>query len=211
MSQRNVTRPATIRLLLVDAHRDEVEMYRIGLEQLGVEVEACESVEEAILCLDRWRFDAVVSDADVPSHASAELIRQLRSREAEYARIPAMALSSGVRDDDAQVALDTGFDVSCAKPCTPAALAELALRLVSRSDEHSARATASGRSAEGAAGSTRATTGDVGASEIVRAAPHGDRERLAGRRRELEPLRERLRARQLGSVIDRRDDETPEV
>jgi len=95
-----------------------------------VQVRHAASVDEALDSLDTRRFDLLISDIGMPGRDGYELIRELRQREGEGRRLPAIALTAFSREDDRVHALDAGFDAHLGKPLRPQQLMTQILRLV---------------------------------------------------------------------------------
>jgi CheY-like chemotaxis protein len=74
-----------------------------------------------------------VSDIGMPGEDGYELMRKVRAREPERGGlIPALALTAYARAEDAQRALEAGYQAHVAKPVEPAELATAVANLVGR-------------------------------------------------------------------------------
>jgi CheY-like chemotaxis protein len=124
-----------IRVMVVDDELDTREMLRIMIGQLGAEVRACGSSEEAMRQLSDWRPDVIVSDIEMPDEDGYELIRKVRRSEANNGRrpAPAVALTAYGRVEDRLRALAAGYQMHISKPAEPAELAAVIASLASRS------------------------------------------------------------------------------
>src|SRR5262249_39840603 len=93
----------------------------------------CASAAEAIQTLDEWLPDALVSDIGMPFEDGYELMRKIRARDPERGGlIPALALTAYARVQDAQQALEAGYQAHLPKPVEPAELAIAVANLVGR-------------------------------------------------------------------------------
>lgn len=124
-----------VRVMVVDDESDTREMLRIMIGQLGAEVRACGSSEEAMEVLSKWNPDVIVSDIEMPGEDGYELIRKVRLSEAERGgrKVPAVALTAYGRVEDRLRALSAGYQMHVAKPAEPAELAMVIASLAMRS------------------------------------------------------------------------------
>ena len=87
------------------------------IEQAGARVTAVASAGEAREALESLQPDALVSDIGLPDEDGYELVRRLRSREAERGGfLPAVALTGFARAEDRARVLAAGFQVHVPKP-----------------------------------------------------------------------------------------------
>jgi PAS domain S-box-containing protein len=124
-----------VRVMVVDDESDTREMLRIMIGQLGAEVRACGSSEEAMEVLSNWNPDVIVSDIEMPGEDGYELIRKVRLSEAKRGgrKVPAVALTAYGRVEDRLRALSAGYQMHVAKPVEPAELAMVIASLATRS------------------------------------------------------------------------------
>src|SRR5262249_43206086 len=112
-----------LKVLLVDDDRDTCDVVGAVLQGAGAEVRTCLSAGQALLALDRWVPDIVVSDIAMPEEDGYSLIRKSRARSREEGGgVPAVALSAYGRQDDRMKALSAGFQVHLGKPIEPSRL-----------------------------------------------------------------------------------------
>jgi PAS domain S-box-containing protein len=111
------------RVLLIEDAPDTLEMLRVVLERQGYSATTCEDAEAALSIAEAERFDIIISDIGLPRIDGYELIQRLR-RLPHLRGVPALALTGYASTNDAQAALDAGFDAHIAKPVDPSALAE---------------------------------------------------------------------------------------
>ena len=122
-----------LRVLLVDDEPDARNLLSLILTSYEAEVRACASAAEALQMLDEWRPDALVSDIGMPGEDGYELMRKVRAREPERGGlIPALALTAYARAEDAQRALEAGYQAHIPKPVEPGELATTVASLAGR-------------------------------------------------------------------------------
>jgi signal transduction histidine kinase/CheY-like chemotaxis protein len=109
-----------IRVLLVEDDADGRQVLTIILELAGAQVDAVESVREAMKALDVHRPNVVMSDIGLPDEDGYALVRRLRARdEAHGGGTPAIALTGYVTSEDRARLLAAGFQVYLRKPVEP--------------------------------------------------------------------------------------------
>jgi PAS domain S-box-containing protein len=111
-----------VRVLVVEDDADARELLALTLEVSGAEVNAVESVQEALRNLELFKPDVLLSDIGMPVESGYDLIRQVRLLSGESRDIPAVALTAFATDKDRQLALAAGFQIHLAKPVEPNAL-----------------------------------------------------------------------------------------
>ncbi|MGI2905983.1 PAS domain S-box protein [Tolypothrix sp. VBCCA 56010] len=122
-----------LRVLVVDDEVDARELIAAMLEPLGVQVRAAASAIEALVALQAFQPDVLVSDIGMPGENGYALIRQLRALEQEQLRrIPAVALTAYARAEDRTQALLAGFQLHVPKPVNQAELAAVVANLAGR-------------------------------------------------------------------------------
>lgn len=123
-----------LRVMVVDDESDTREMLRIMIGQLGAEVKACSSSDEAMRLFSQWRPDVILSDIEMPDEDGYELIRKVRRSEENGGRkVPAIALTAYGRVEDRLRALAAGYQMHIAKPAEPAEIAAVIASLAARS------------------------------------------------------------------------------
>ena len=120
--------------MVVDDHRDTVELIAFVLHREGAEVRTALSAQEALAAWLQRPADVLVTDLSMPGMDGFALLAAL-SRDGD---VQAIALSGLARADDRQRALQAGFVAHLAKPVEP-------------SGAHRDAGQASGRSASSAA------------------------------------------------------------
>jgi CheY-like chemotaxis protein len=116
---------AGVRLLLVDDHADSRDVLRALLQRVGAEVRDAGSALEALTLLEKAKFDAVVSDLDMPLVDGYEFLRLLCSSEGAAHDVPVIALSAHAGAGDREHALEAGFFAHAGKPIDTRALMKL--------------------------------------------------------------------------------------
>lgn len=114
-----------MRVLVVEDDSDSLELFSKVLQDAGAEVTAVGSAHEALDA--RGPFDVIVSDLGMPVLDGFSLIRRIRSREQDR-DTPALALTAYARDEDGDLARQSGFQEHLSKPVNPAALVEAVAR-----------------------------------------------------------------------------------
>jgi len=105
------------RILVVDDDADGVDMVTAALTEVGAEVVPSFSAREAIERVRGGGIDLIVSDLAMPQEDGYAFIRKVRDELAS--RIPAIALTARVRQEDRSRALASGFQLHVAKPVRP--------------------------------------------------------------------------------------------
>ncbi len=108
-------------ILIVEDDTDSRNVLAVLLQQLGALVDAVASAKEAFDRVSHRRPDVLVSDIGMPDEDGYSLIRRVRQMGGER-RLPAIALTAYAREQDADEALESGYDCHLPKPVAPAAL-----------------------------------------------------------------------------------------
>jgi PAS domain S-box-containing protein len=130
------TRSATLAglsALVVDDDQDARDIVAILLRQLGADVTAVASADEALgrLAGGGALFDVLVSDLSMPETDGYEFIRRVRELEVGR-RLPAIALTAFSRPEDRVQALLAGFQTHLTKPVELSELAAVIAALTGR-------------------------------------------------------------------------------
>lgn len=119
-----LTRLDGVKVLVVDDEPDANELVQTLLVAAGAEVRVAASTHQALVILDRWRPNVIVSDIGMPDEDGYTLIRQIRERSPDQGGgIPAVALTAYARIEDRVHILTAGFQMHVVKPVDPAELA----------------------------------------------------------------------------------------
>lgn len=108
------------RVLIVDDHRNTRESLALGFPLFGFDAEAVSCADEALGCLQRGRYDWVVSDVRMRGTSGLELARLLRERFPEVGVLLMTAYELTPEDASAMLALGI---VLLIKPVTAEMLA----------------------------------------------------------------------------------------
>ena len=98
------------------------EMLAVILENAGAEVRAASSAEDALMILQTWTPDAVLSDIEMPGEDGYGLVEKVRRLASTRGPLVAIALTAHARPEDRVRALESGFQWHLAKPIDPAEL-----------------------------------------------------------------------------------------
>jgi PAS domain S-box-containing protein len=122
-----------LRVLVVDDEADARELLTKMLQPYGVEVIAAASANEALVVLQEYQPDILVSDIGMPGENGYALIQKIRAlSQEEGGRIPAVALTAYARAEDRTQALLAGFQLHVSKPVNHAELAAVVANLAGR-------------------------------------------------------------------------------
>lgn len=112
-----------LRILVVDDEPDGRDLLTVMLQQYGAIAAAVASVSDALVAIDGFNPELLISDISMPREDGYMLIRKVRSLNSERSRqIPAIALTAHSREEDRQNALDAGFQAHLPKPVEAEAL-----------------------------------------------------------------------------------------
>ncbi|MBF0218566.1 MAG: response regulator [Gammaproteobacteria bacterium] len=103
------------RLLLADDNPLNLELAVELLSSAGIAVTTAVNGQDLLQCLERDRFDAVVTDLQMPVMDGYEACRTLRS-DSRFQHLPVIAMSADVFHNDLNRATDAGMNDHIAKP-----------------------------------------------------------------------------------------------
>ncbi|MBD2090048.1 response regulator [Microcoleus sp. FACHB-1515] len=116
------------RILIVDDELDSRDFLQLLLKGHGAKVIAADSAAAAIAALGEFQPDLLISDVGMPETDGYALMRQIRALP-NRDRLSAIALTAYAREEDAQKAVQAGFQQHLPKPVDPdrliAAIAQL--------------------------------------------------------------------------------------
>jgi CheY-like chemotaxis protein len=127
-AESNESRPARLRVLVVDDAPDVTEMIATLIRFAGYDVTTALSATEAFDAARGDHFDAVVSDIGMPGMNGYQLAEALRALP-EYMRTPLVAVTGFTMYDDRERARLSGFDDFLSKPINPSDLLDILKRL----------------------------------------------------------------------------------
>ena len=105
-----------IRVLVVEDDEDARGLLNRVLTSADARVCEAEDVPAALAALEAFQPDLVVSDIGIPGEDGYDLIRQIRARGFDAARLPAIALTAYARSEDRERALQAGYQQHLSKP-----------------------------------------------------------------------------------------------
>jgi CheY-like chemotaxis protein len=106
-----------LRILVVEDELDALDLLTIDLRAHGANVQGASSAAEALDLLRTNKFDLLISDIGMADTDGYDLIKQVRTCEAERCtHIPAIALTAYARTQDRIRALTAGYNTHVAKP-----------------------------------------------------------------------------------------------
>lgn len=120
-------------VFIVEDDIDSKELFTFVFEQVGAEVIAAVSTNEALKVLEHYEPDILVSNIKLPDRDGCSLIGEVKAREAERGReIPAIAVTAAARDSLSIRVLNAGFKMHLSKPIEPDKLVEIVAKLTGR-------------------------------------------------------------------------------
>jgi CheY-like chemotaxis protein len=123
-----------LRVLLVEDEPDARDLLTFTLRVSGAEVQAVDSVQQALVDLQSFKPDVLLSDIGLPIESGYDLIQKIRALPSATSKIPAVALTAFATEKDRQRALDSGFQVHLSKPVEPRVLIQAISQLVNSKD-----------------------------------------------------------------------------
>jgi PAS domain S-box-containing protein len=114
-----------LRIMVVDDEPDTCDFLEMALRPSGATVITASSAREALSLLEQNPADVLVSDIAMHEEDGYGLIKNIRALNSQLARIPAIALTAGARQEDRLKALAAGFQEFMVKPIEPNELVRL--------------------------------------------------------------------------------------
>ncbi len=116
----NLGRLDGLRVLIVEDEPSASEALAVLFHSCGADARVANSVTEALVTLDDWLPDVLVSDIAMPGEDGYSLIRKVRLRsQARGGNTPTVALTAYSKAEDRVIILDAGFQMYVAKPADP--------------------------------------------------------------------------------------------
>jgi two-component system CheB/CheR fusion protein len=131
----NVSSLEGLRVLVVDDEADIRQLFKLILEEYGVEVTTVASASAALstLMANPNGYDALLSDIGLPEEDGYSLMRQIRALSPEIGgQIPAAALTAYAGHTEYAEAIAAGYQTHIAKPIDPTQLVALVASLTGR-------------------------------------------------------------------------------
>lgn len=117
---------------MVDDDLDNRELVGFILEQQQAQVILAESAAVAFDVISQTDIDLAISDVGMPNEDGYSLIRRIRTLQSpQKRRVPAIALTAFVKEEDQQEATAAGFQRHLSKPVSPDDLIEAVASLAS--------------------------------------------------------------------------------
>jgi signal transduction histidine kinase/methylmalonyl-CoA mutase cobalamin-binding subunit len=119
MNAAEANTSSALRILLVEDHDGVAKACRRLLMSHGHFVVCAPSLAAATAVAERTPFDVAICDLSLPDGNGAELLSRIRSRFTKLGpngRLPALAMSGSVYDEDVARSLEAGFAAHLAKP-----------------------------------------------------------------------------------------------
>jgi CheY-like chemotaxis protein len=117
-------------ILVIEDQRDARELIRRVLDRSGSQVMEASSGEEALEQLAGTKPDLIICDIGLPEEDGYSLLKRIRQHIDPELRIPTIALTAYVREEDRHQAFAASFDVHLGKPIRPTELIQSASTLL---------------------------------------------------------------------------------
>jgi CheY-like chemotaxis protein len=121
-ASRSPVRIDGVRVLVIDDDMNARELLAVILENAGAELRAAASAEDALMILQSWTPEIMLSDIEMPGDDGYGLIEKARRLTEGHGRLVAVALTAHARPEDRVRALEAGFKWHLAKPIDPSEL-----------------------------------------------------------------------------------------
>ena len=114
--------PCSLRVLVAEDNPINRRVAVLQLERLGCHADAVVNGREAVQMWERFPYDLILMDCQMPEMDGYEATALIRSREAGSAHIPIVALTANVMKGDEEASRRAGMDGYLAKPVNLEAL-----------------------------------------------------------------------------------------
>ena len=104
------------RVLVVDDRPDNVAVLDGMLSLVGFQTREASSGEEALARLESWSPHLILMDMKMPGMSGDEAVRRIRASEAGWRRVPIIAVTASVFEDERQKILELGVNGYIRKP-----------------------------------------------------------------------------------------------
>jgi CheY-like chemotaxis protein len=131
-SSRSALRIDGVRVLVTDDDMNARELLAAILENAGAELRAAASAEDAVMILQTWTPDVMLSDIEMPGEDGYGLVEKARRMSEGRGRLVAIALTAHARPEDRVRALESGFQWHLAKPIDPSELLSVLATLLAQ-------------------------------------------------------------------------------
>ncbi len=127
-----------LRILVLEDDPDSLAMLEISLKKMGATVKAVSRSEDAFREIRSDVFDLVLSDLGLPDIDGYDMIRKVRRVYGiDDKKLPAIALSGYVGDDDRQRSIEAGFQKHIPKPVDLDTLPDIIHTLIAEPEKNS--------------------------------------------------------------------------
>jgi CheY-like chemotaxis protein/HPt (histidine-containing phosphotransfer) domain-containing protein len=103
-------------VLAVDDNQVNLRLVCTLLEDLGIEVKAAHSGEEAVRYASETHFDLILMDVQMPGMDGIEAMKRIHDNEGQGQKTPVVALTAHSLPDEIMQLLDAGMDDYAVKP-----------------------------------------------------------------------------------------------
>ncbi len=123
--------PARVRVLIADDDPITKKVMRLAFENLGYCIDIASNGNEVLEFMKKDFYDIVFMDTDMPEMDGNETTRQIRELEKDSeTRVPIVAVTAKVFDEDRKKAFDSGIDWFLSKPIIVEQMVEAINKLV---------------------------------------------------------------------------------
>jgi len=105
-----------VEVLLVEDNQVNRRVAQTMLERLGCRVDCAADGAQALIAVERTRYDLVLMDCQMPTMDGLAATRMIRQREGERPGTPVVALTASAMEEDRQQCLRAGMDDFVSKP-----------------------------------------------------------------------------------------------
>ena len=112
------------RILLVEDNLDNQKLASRMLEKLGCEIDVAENGKEAVEEAEKFTYDLILMDCQMPAMDGFEATARIRHREGDQRHVPIVALTANAMEEDRNHCLSVGMDDFLTKPIKRAKLAQ---------------------------------------------------------------------------------------
>jgi CheY-like chemotaxis protein len=108
--------PESLDILLVEDNKVNQKLALRLLERLGCQAKVAASGLEALAMLEKYDFDLILMDCQMPEMDGYEATRRIREREHGTRHIPIVAITANAMESDLERCLTSGMDSYLTKP-----------------------------------------------------------------------------------------------
>jgi len=130
-----------VRVLLAEDSRDNTMLIELFLKNTRFHLDTAENGEVAVAKFKAGNYDAVLMDINMPVMDGYAALREIREweRQRGVRTIPVIALTASAFREDAQRALEAGFQMHVAKPIKKATLIDALGEITGTAADHGSR------------------------------------------------------------------------